>query len=262
MKKEIIFSILCLSTVALVYGIYGKDPKKSHPTKTNTCKMEASTFTQFGKVALEEFYIAVDQRFVTKVKKSDVLKAKSIMDFLPNDRVRGQHNIKNVHIKDLSNEQIFAISETDIISEEQRSMLINCFSSADFLIRSSCDVKNTFNDEVYKDTLIYYLTMIPEVEAQYPGGIDNLNHYLKESLSQDIKWMDPKEVGPSRMRFNISKYGVLQNVRVENGCGIASIDSSLVEIIKNLPHNWTPAKDMAGNPVSQDFVFFYGQRGC
>lgn len=90
----------------------------------------------------------------------------------------------------------------------------------------------------------------PEVDPEFPGGMDSLYAYLCRNVSYPAEARDSNIIGKVYVSFVVDRDGSVKNVRIlrdiGGGCGAA-----VVEAVKNMPR-WKPAT-MRGKTISMQF---------
>ncbi len=105
-------------------------------------------------------------------------------------------------------------------------------------------------------------TVIPEVEARYPGGKELLNQYVKQNVIDKIDTTFIKQLKLVTVRFSIDKNGYTTDVQIDETSGYDNIDQLLLKTI-NTMQKWQPAENAKGEKVQQDFVLSLGNAiGC
>lgn len=85
------------------------------------------------------------------------------------------------------------------------------------------------------------IVTIPDIEAEFPGGIRALIQYIDENLIHPVKVLSENAAGRTAIRFVIKKDGSISNVSVVKGMpNCKECDEEAKKVIKNMP-KWTPA---------------------
>ncbi|WP_054720489.1 M56 family metallopeptidase [Marinifilum fragile] len=94
----------------------------------------------------------------------------------------------------------------------------------------------------YKGEHVY---VIVEEMPKFKGGIDNMQRYLKQKMSE----LDSKYITGQRcfVTFIITKEGKIDNVCITRGSGNKEVDAIALELVKGMP-TWSPGKEK-GKPV-------------
>jgi TonB family protein len=106
------------------------------------------------------------------------------------------------------------------------------------------------------------LTVVPFIQAAFPGGENKMKAFFAERGMDDIS----KEVFNSehnvKVSFMVNADGKISNVRLTESSGDADMDISILKALKEMPL-WRPASNSDGTKVKQEFEFrIYGMNGC
>lgn len=154
-----------------------------------------------------------------------------------------------------------AMSNDDNLTPEQVSLLKSADLGDEVVIDVAYKSKNFITKELDVRYMHYAATVVPEHEAEYPGGHEPMRAYLKESAMNKIPNESFKEFQQVIIRFTVDEQGQIENPRVTTTSGDPKIDNLLLKALKNMP-KWTPAENSAGTKVTQDFEFIIGNTGC
>ncbi len=91
----------------------------------------------------------------------------------------------------------------------------------------------------------------PDVEPQFPGGVEALRQYLADNIKYPEKAKKDGVQGKVFVRFTIDADGSIYNVEVARGIG-SGCDEEAVRVVKTMP-KWSPAID-DGKPVAVSYV--------
>lgn len=105
------------------------------------------------------------------------------------------------------------------------------------------------------------LVVVPEKEAEFPGGMEKLKQYFEingKSLEKAQLLPDFISVG---MKFTIDETGTITKVTPTKPSKYSEIDRDVAHLIKTMP-SWIPAQNEAGKPTRQTFELTFGRPGC
>jgi len=105
------------------------------------------------------------------------------------------------------------------------------------------------------------MTIIPETQAEYIGGYDEMMSFLYENSDEKLKEIELVPMEQYSVLFTINEKGEVENVMLSKISGDPDIDMLLVELISKMP-NWKPAQSSNGSFVNQEFEFIVGTDGC
>jgi hypothetical protein len=266
MKKNILISCTIITTIGLMafgYSNSTEDKPKNSPN-INPVSLKNDFQNLFSKlVKTEDFFYAIGTRFNATVSMEDLLNANSVSDIIPKEADWAQYPIQTMRVSFGNDEnETTAIGYDLLLNEQQKNLLRTLQYSDDFHFSASCKAKDgTRTDPEFFD-LVYYLTVTPEKQAVYEGGNDLLINYLKESTKQHIATIEEDKIKSGKLRFTVTKAGMVSNLMLESTSGYAEIDDKMTSLIKDLPQGWIPASNSKGEPVDQELVFSFGAIGC
>jgi hypothetical protein len=152
--------------------------------------------------------------------------------------------------------------DSEVLNAAQLSLLKSTDYSSDIRVTSICQKDSGNEGKTYTDSIVLYLSIIPETEADYEGGLDELISFLKEKSIEKTYALDQKKIQPGKISFIVTKTGDLKNVQLISTVGYPAIDEEMLDLITNLPGKWIPASNAKDEKVDQELVFFYGTQGC
>lgn len=156
---------------------------------------------------------------------------------------------------------IKAVGKSNILSAEQKRILRRADIGTDIVINVRYQSENAVTGSPETNTLHFAATLVPETEAEYPGGYEQMMRYLKENAISKISEENSKQLHPAVVRFTINEQGNIANVQLSASSKDSQIDAFLLEAINTMP-SWKPAENSEGIKVQQHFEFRVGQEGC
>ena len=154
-----------------------------------------------------------------------------------------------------------AKGENDTLNEEQKNLLKAADLGTDVEINVSYLFKNPANKEIGVKKMHYKVTVVPEKEAEYPGGRPKLDTYLFGSGIQNLPKTCFENQKQAKVTFTIDENGKAINAQITKSTGEEKVDKKLLKMISEMP-KWRPAENANGQKVKQDFVFDIGNGGC
>jgi TonB family protein len=158
---------------------------------------------------------------------------------------------------------ISAIGVNDTLTKAQQSILSTTDLGADILVEIAYRKPNAVTLEMETRYLNYQATVIPDSEAQYVGGSEEMNRYLKEATIREMGESASTDIKQAIVIFTVNELGEITDARVAMSSGDEAIDQALMAAIKHMP-KWTPAMNADGRKVSQVFEYRVGTAlyGC
>ena len=198
--------------------------------------------------------------------------ASQISDIIPNYPSKWIKDYSTVNITVKSDDiSQSAINSIDVLSKEQVVLLQNSKVNDGIYINVKYLLFNSITEKLENRDMHVYLTVIPEVEAVYPGGIDNVMSYLRDNCTKEmtnylsnrsLELQNSSSMDPVfKIRFSINETGHTADIEMEESSGSTDIDNALLELVSQMP-KWSPAQNGNGKPVKQQFELLIGSRGC
>lgn len=154
-----------------------------------------------------------------------------------------------------------AISANDTLSNEQMSILKMADLGTDIMVEVKYNPKN-FSDTTNINKVNFSFTIIPETEAEYPGGYELLKQYLKENAIDKIANPIAQKIEQATLKFTIGEEGQIIDAQISMSSGDEETDNLLLQAINKMP-KWKPAENAAGIKVKQTFELRAGNAvGC
>ncbi|MCU0359785.1 MAG: energy transducer TonB [Bacteroidia bacterium] len=129
-------------------------------------------------------------------------------------------------------------------------------SSADICSNVVINIKYTYNNglsgKVENNQIHVTLTLVPDVEAEYLGGTEELNKYIKENAISKIPEATSKKITGAIVKFTINENGEVGDLQMSRTTGDTRTDALLMEALSKMP-KWKPAENADGTKVKQDF---------
>lgn len=160
-------------------------------------------------------------------------------------------------------EFMIATSPNATLTKEQKNILSNVDMASDVVIDIKYTYKAPVTNIVENNTIHVLMTVVPETQAEYIGGYEQLINYLKENSIHQFSDRDPKKVKQIAIRFTVNEEGKINDAKISHESGDSKAEKLLLDVIKNMPQ-WKPAENAQGIKVKQDFEFSVGRNndGC
>jgi TonB family protein len=204
----------------------------------------------------------VHGKYLHPIKKETLEKAKFMADLIPYYPVWWIAGYESVEIlATCDGKAMMASGANDTLSTEQRNILSKAELGTDIILNIKFKSKNAVTDNIETGTMNYSATVIPETEAEYPGGNQQMTQYLKENAIDKIPEISSKQIQQTLVEFTVNEKGETANAKIIKTSGDSETDKLLIEAINKMP-KWSPAKDSKGRKVKQEFEFSVGSSGC
>lgn len=201
-------------------------------------------------------------RYTHPVKKENLTKAKLLNDFVSDYPTNWVSNYISVEMKATCNgKELKAIGTNNVLTADQKKILNAIELGSDLIITVKYKEKNPVDQIIYDNQMNIALTVVPEIEAQYLSGQDEIKKYLKDYVIKKISETVPEEFQKGIVTFTIDEAGDVTNAKTSLTSGDAKTDKFLLNTISTMP-KWKPAQNARGEKVKQEFVFSFGVGGC
>lgn len=268
MKKiAIIFSVV-LSIFSLIACKSNQKSEVSSTPIENADSEDIAMNTSLNEkpqpILFEDFIYEVAPRF-NVIKKTDLDKVRSFDDFIGEEHAQRIVSYSSVSVIILNGQEKTDIRETGnsgILTPAQIKLLQSSDYSTNILVSAYYQEKNPETGQVEEQHWTPYLTIIPEVQASYAGGMDKLKKILKDQSAGARKGVDPEKLRPAKLFFTVTKNGKIENVQLDRTSGYPRVDKAMIELISTTQKDWKPAQNTKGEKVDQELVVSFGLLGC
>ena len=217
-----------------------------------------------GKGIPEDLRYEVRGIYSRSVKKETLSGAKVVSDIISDYPINWITRYISVEILATSNgEFMTAVSPNDTLTREQRNILSNVDMSSEVTINVNYTYKVPVDDIIENNTMHVLMTVVPDVQAQYAGGYEQLINYLKEKTMHQFSGINPKKFSRIAIRFTVNEEGKVTDARMPHLSIDSKAEKLLIDVINNMPA-WKPAENAKGIKVKQEFELIVGNNegGC
>ena len=188
--------------------------------------------------------------------------AKTIEDIIANYPHKAIENCESVWVKSLFKDgEVSIMTKGSELNKEQLSLLNSSEIGDYFNVIVNYGSNYSCNGNLVYDRLDIGITVVPEVQAEYPDGYSKLIAYLDGNSKERMENMDFSNIQSLSIKFFIDEDGKADEIRVMNESGNPELDDIVVELLNDMPE-WKPARDEDGNHVRQEFELIFGAPGC
>ncbi|MDP1746596.1 MAG: energy transducer TonB [Bacteroidota bacterium] len=157
-------------------------------------------------------------------------------------------------------------STSDKLTTEQKNILNAADLSSNIRIKIMFKYKNQVNDNLNSGDKIIEgqltVTVVPEIEAEYPGGFKQLTKYFTENVINKVsKTNGSKRVEQAIVKFNVNEQGQIVDAKILRTSTDPQIDKLLLDATNKMP-KWKPAENSKGIKIKQGFSIPFGGDGC
>ena len=266
MKKGILITLTILATITLsafAYQNWSQKEGKLSESKELTAVSSQHFLSSIEITTPEDLVYNIDTRFIHKVTLNDLKKATSIIDIVPEEASKPLvHYGANKLGLILDRAEHVERGNGNEFNQYQLELLDKVDYSSDIYVNARCKITSNHLNELANYDLVYYMTIIPEKQAEYSLGKEALIQEIKNKTKSKVAQIKKNRLEPGRVRFTITPEGSVENVKLGSTSGYAEVDELLIEIFNSLDNQWNPAINAQGEKVSQELVFFFGMQGC
>jgi len=199
------------------------------------------------------------------VSKKQLSEAKSLIDINPEypSSWINESDYVSSEIKTSAHGEIaIARGMNEVLNAEQMNVLKEAEIGSNIDIEVKYNVHNSITNKVALKTMKFTVSLVPEKEAEYLGGQDEMKKYLKQRTVDKINSTSKSKFEMARVKFVVDENGNATSAQISQTSKDDNIDQILLETIDNMP-NWRPAEDSNGVKVSQEFELVVGTMiGC
>jgi TonB family protein len=253
MKKILVTSatVLCIGLTALA--------QKDSSFNKNGSSAGLSEFRMPSELSFD-----MKPRSIRPITKEKLESAKVLSDFIIGFPTNWIINYKLTEIEATCNGKIMkAMGTNEVLTKEQKNILNSVDEGTGIIIHVKYKDKNAVTGKDVNNEMNVKMMILPEKEAEFAGGKQQMNNYLKENV---ITKMD----GPTRrlfentlatVVFTVNEKGEIINAKLSQPCGDIKTDKLILNAITKMP-KWKPAENSKGINVNQEFEFRVGNGGC
>lgn len=209
----------------------------------------------------KEMRYEVRGKYSRPIKRDTLTKATSLSDIIPHYPKNWISEYVSVDIQGTCDGKLVsATGPDDNLTASQKTILKKIDLGSDLIIDVKYKYLNQLDNLIENNKMHVTFTVVPEVEAEYIGGYQQMITYLKEKSANIIP---EKSVSKSQIKigFTINEQGDVTNAKITETTEDPKTCELLIEIINKMP-KWKPAENSKGLKVKQDFVFSVGNGNC
>ncbi|QNL20534.1 hypothetical protein HZR84_00735 [Hyphobacterium sp. CCMP332] len=253
-----------LSICFFGFNLFGNNPKVQ---KNEACCIPQQNVNQSLYPVMNEpnpdFGYGLGTRFNNNLSLDQIRAAKTVNDLIPDNKGKIFHSFENVQVSVFGESgEITEASNGKMLSASQLALLKTLKYSSDFNIHAQCKRIIEGEENAIDYNLVYYITVVPEQQAEYIEGKEKLIEYLKSNSINRTSEIGKNELKSGMLHFVVSTEGSIENIRMASSCGLESLDDKMKELILSTSGQWKSAKNSKSEPVEQELVYFYGMIGC
>ncbi|MES2630050.1 MAG: hypothetical protein V4616_13885 [Bacteroidota bacterium] len=217
---------------------------------------------QVVAASAQELYYEVRETTSRTVTRETLAKSKLIGDFTPGYPRSWINDYLSTEITVTSNgKKQKASGYAERLSVSQLNLISSADLNSEVVVTVSYRRLNEVSQKQETRDVHYKLTVVPEIEAQYPGGLKVLSAFLKKKTETRIDTAKSIGFKGAVIKFTIDEAGNLSDPHFTLSSSDVKLDGFLMETLKSAP-KWKPAQTAKGEKVKQEFEFSVGPGGC
>ena len=264
-------SIITLLLVLLMLTGFAQNPRFEYAGRfTPTIKKEQLYFARSVGEIMPEF----NRYFALPVKDREQMNyLVNITDgprlFSPYPEVNFENFIDYVslEISATSEGKSFTSQSTgELLTTEQKNILNTADLGTDIHIKIKFTYKNPANDNPDNAGKIkegdYTVTVVPDTEAEFPGGTKQISAYLNDNVLKEISGTNTSEkIQQAIVNFTVNEVGEIVDAKIFRTSTDPGIDKIILDATNKMPR-WRPAENPKGVKVKQVISIPFGGGGC
>lgn len=205
----------------------------------------------------------VHGRYTHPIHKEKLDMARNVGDIIPYYPASWINQYVSVEISAATDENtVMATGANEILTPEQLNILQTAGLGTEIVVNIQYRFLNEVTHQIEDRRINYSTTIVPETEAEFPGGNKELREYFQGNAIDKLSEESSASMQQTVVRFTVDEQGDIANTQIVQSSGDPEIDQMFLEAINNMP-SWKPAEDTQGVAVRQDFQFSVGNNtGC
>lgn len=269
MKKSILLFTATITFISLTaFGFISFNNSSKKIQSVSTIKKASidsvKTIQKTNNRIFSDFIYDIGPRFEA-ITKEDLNKVTSFSDFIGKKHADRIISYKSLSIIILEGDEQTENRETgasEDFNKAQLKLLQSANNSTNILIWADYIETNIDTKQIESNHWTPHLTVVPHKQTTYSLGNKVLKKHLKEETKSVRANVNPEKLQPAKLYFTVSKNGSIKNVKLDRTSKYTAVDNKMIELIKNLPGTWEPAKNIKGEKVDQELVVSFGLMGC
>ncbi|MFT5858008.1 MAG: hypothetical protein ACI865_000092 [Flavobacteriaceae bacterium] len=199
------------------------------------------------------------------IKKSEIDQATDLSTFFTPSELQEINSLNFTEIIIVKNESQSnerEVGYSNKLTKAQLKLLQSYGYSTGFSIRADFEGINKETGEMESRWFNPHLTIVPETQAEYSEGADELASHFKENTWNVRKNVAAGNFRPAFVSFTVTTSGDIKDVKL-HGSNFPAIDAKMIELIHATTGKWVPARNAKGEKVEQEIVVAFGpNNGC
>lgn len=210
----------------------------------------------------EPLFFHIMGQYGRAITKLQLMKATSLGDLIEHYPSKWISAYEDVTITAfIDGREIKEYSTDEVLTTAQKMLLASADFGAGVQVKVDYTSESTGSDEPEQNQMVVSMTVIPEREASFPGGLEEMSDYLRTNGNRTTIPTSNDDLDEASILFTITTSGAVENIVLHQSSGDAELDAIAMDLIKNMP-SWEPATNYKGEQVNQEFKLVFGKPGC
>ena len=212
----------------------------------------------------QDLKFEVRGKYTRPIHREKLNNANTLGDVMPYYPSAWIDSYSSVEVSTVSNgTPMSAPGDNEMLNEYQKDLLRSADLGSDVVINIIYKTDNAATRESMTRIIHYDVTIVPEMEATYLTGTEDMTAYLKKNTIDKIDEEIAKKLTPTIVGFTVTEEGKIADVTITKSSDDAGTDKLLLKAISKMP-KWKPAQTTDGTKVKQEFEFvvYDGKTGC
>lgn len=266
MKKTFAFLLLLIAgTAAFAQQQKYQLPARQTPVTKKEKLTDVQTINDLTPLLWSSFQIPSNEKYWLDQRRPGTFPQPANFVY-PQEDYKQILNVVSVEITTTSNgTKHTAKSNSDKLTTEQKSLLASADLGSDVSIALKYQYKNKADDQYgpRKQTVLCVgrVTIVPETEAEFPGGFKQLSDYVNTRIVGDkTEKTGLQKIERASVKFVVDETGKITDAKLVNPTNDAALDKLILDAINTMP-NWKPAANSKGEKIKQQ-VYLPFSVGC
>ncbi len=156
---------------------------------------------------------------------------------------------------------ISAKSNSEQLTQDQKQILRTADPGTELSIKIDFRFKNQSDNKTNSGEL--EVTVVPDTEAQYPGGYKQFSNYYTENVFSKVSGRrNIDKILMATVIFTVNADGKISGAKIVRSSTDPNLDNLILEQTNKMP-KWNPAKNSQGVNIKQEVrIPFGGEGGC
>ena len=159
-----------------------------------------------------------------------------------------------------------ALSTSDKLTAEQKEILNTAALGTDIKVTIKYKYKDQRADSFGPRNQIAEgtstVTVVPQTEAEYPGGWKELSNYFATNVINALSDKKTSEkIQNTTLKFMVNEEGKIEDAKISQTSTDIKLDKLILDATGKMP-KWKPAVNGEGVRVKQEITIPFGGEGC